>query len=120
MWGKLHTGEDLHRRFILRKPKDDPDNLPAPFPGPITLGDALTNFADLTSSPLKSVLPALAAFASSEVSSKPQTGSFCLSESAFVPFFDWHMFQTTVSLSAPCPLWNKVDCKQILSIGLLE
>ncbi|GMH32425.1 hypothetical protein BSKO_00259 [Bryopsis sp. KO-2023] len=57
-------GESLDTKFTLSLPAGNPKNLERPFPGPITLKSALTMFADLTSAPQKSALPALAAFAS--------------------------------------------------------
>ncbi|CAD7703148.1 unnamed protein product [Ostreobium quekettii] len=57
-------GMDLDTVFTLRQQEGNPHKLAAPFPGPVSLKTALTTFADLTSPPRKSALPALAAFAS--------------------------------------------------------
>lgn len=104
----LQTGEDLDTVFVLHKPKNDPHNLPVPFPGPISLRDALTHFADLTSSPPKSVLLALAAFASNEVSSRALTLRLLL----LGGFARWSMCWTAVQYRLSL-LQNKVQVLEI-------
>eukprot|EP00890_Picochlorum_soloecismus_P000252 jgi/Picsp_1/1227/NSC_04708-R1_nadph-cytochrome p450 reductase len=60
-------GESLDRRFVMRMPeKKNEDLLSPPISGPMTLEFALTQFADLLSSPSKASLKMLSAFASDQ------------------------------------------------------
>lgn len=60
-------GVSLDTVFSLEIPESNPQDLEAPFPGPVTLRNALSKYADLTNPPQKSSLKMLSAFATDPI-----------------------------------------------------
>lgn len=62
----IALGWDADAAFVLSTPPGNPELLPAPFPGPITVRDALAHHVELLQHPDKGALLALAQCAANE------------------------------------------------------